>query len=181
MGATDDVDMIKRIAVTSAIVGGVLGITTLAGAVTAPSESGPSTTTAAAAAEATAQADPPPDGEKRQRPDKARRNHPGGRAIHSELLVRERDGEGFETVFIDKGKVTNLNGNSFTLVRPDGVSVSVTTDADTKFRGVKSASELKEDKPTVVVKRAGKVVSVGQRTGEREAGQPDSTNRESRR
>ncbi|HZQ86800.1 MAG TPA: hypothetical protein VFA83_18285, partial [Acidimicrobiales bacterium] len=77
--------------------------------------------------------------------------------------VRAKDG--FEKVAYDRGKVTSKSGNSFTLQRPDNVSVTVKVDGNTKYRGIGSVDELTVDKPVVVVSKDGNALMVGQRNG----------------
>ena len=85
------------------------------------------------------------------------------RVEHGDLTVRTKDG--FDKVQYDRGKVTAKTGNSFTLQRPDNVSVTIKVDGSTKYRGISSLDELQTGKPTVVVSKDGTAQMVGQRTG----------------
>jgi hypothetical protein len=85
------------------------------------------------------------------------------RVEHGDLTVRTKNG--FDKVQYDRGKVTSKTGNSFTLQRPDNVSVTIKVDGNTKYRGVSSVDELQVGKPTVVVSKDGTALLVGQRTG----------------
>lgn len=55
------------------------------------------------------------------------------RLVHSESLVQADDGS-FVTRIIDHGDVTSVDGNSVTIKRLDGQSVTVTAGQDTKIR-----------------------------------------------
>lgn len=85
------------------------------------------------------------------------------RVEHGDLTVRTKDG--FDKVQYDRGKVAAKTGNSFTLQRPDNVSVTIKVDGSTKYRGISSLDELQTGKPTVVVSKDGTAQMVGQRTG----------------
>lgn len=85
------------------------------------------------------------------------------RVEHGDLTVRTKDG--FDKVQYDRGKVTSKTGNSFTLQRPDNVSVTIKVDGNTKYRGISSVDELQVGKPTVVISKDGTALLVGQRTG----------------
>src|SRR5712691_3388658 len=73
------------------------------------------------------------------------------RVVHGDLIVRTKDG--FENVTVDRGKVTASSASSITIERPDGVSVTKTVTADTKFRGIHSADQLAHDKGALVVSK----------------------------
>jgi hypothetical protein len=97
---------------------------------------------------------------------------PGGRKAGAQFLRRVEHGDltvrtknGFDKVQYDRGKVTSKTGNSFTLQRPDNVSVTIKVDGNTKYRGVSSIDELQVGKPTIVVSKDGTALMVGQRTG----------------
>ena len=116
-----------------------------------------------------------PDGPRGQRPDGPRGQHRGGRpsgplarAIHGDLIVRGQNGGGFENVTFDRGEVTAVSASSITVKRPDGHSVTKAIDANTKFRGVQSASEVKTGKPALVVSKGNTATMVGQPNGERQ-------------
>lgn len=106
----------------------------------------------------------------------ARRGAGGGehpllrKGIHGEILVK--DGDGFSTVIFDRGKVTAASGGSVTLERPDGKSVTVSTDDGTKYRGVDGYSSIRVGEPAFVVTKAGKTILVGQRPAEGTPGHP---------
>jgi hypothetical protein len=85
------------------------------------------------------------------------------RVEHGDLTVRTKGG--FDNVTYDRGKVTSKTGNSFTLQRPDNVTVTIKVDANTKYRGISSVDELQVGKPTVVISKAGTALLVGQRNG----------------
>jgi hypothetical protein len=85
------------------------------------------------------------------------------RVVHGDLTVRAKDG--FQQVTYDRGKVTSKTGNSLTLQRPDNVTVTITVDSNTKYRGITSVDELTVNKPAVVVSKNGTALMVGQRNG----------------
>jgi hypothetical protein len=95
------------------------------------------------------------------------------RVEHGDLTVRTKDG--FDKVQYDRGKVTSKTGNSFTLQRPDNVSVTIKVDGATKYRGISSVDELQVGKPTVVVSKDGTALLVGQRTGAGRAPAPQGS------
>ena len=95
------------------------------------------------------------------------------RVEHGDLTVRTKDG--FDKVQYDRGKVTSKTGNSFTLQRPDNVSVTIKVDGATKYRGISSVDELQVGKPTVVVSKDGTALVVGQRTGAARAPAPQGS------
>ena len=86
------------------------------------------------------------------------------RVVHGDLIVRTKDG--FENVTVDRGKVTASSASSITIERPDGVSVTKTVTADTKFRGIHSADQLAHDKGALVVSKGDTAVLIGQRPGD---------------
>jgi hypothetical protein len=92
-----------------------------------------------------------------------------GRAIHGDLIVRTEEG-GFETVAYDRGEQKSRSGTRLTIVRPDGVEVTVELTGDTRYKGVDGADQLQDGRPTVVVSKDGKARLVGQ--GHREQGPP---------
>ncbi len=87
--------------------------------------------------------------------------HRGIRAIHGDLIVRQADGT-FGPATMDRGKVSAKSSSGFTLVRPDGVTVSVTVGDATKYRGVANFDALQVGKPAVAVVKNGVAVMVGQ-------------------
>ncbi len=95
---------------------------------------------------------------------KARPMRPGpvrralGRAVHGDVVVRQPGG-GYATVTFDRGQVTSASGSQITLKRPDGPSVQLTINADTKFRGIASAAAIRLNEPAVVISK-GKVATM---------------------
>jgi hypothetical protein len=89
------------------------------------------------------------------------------RTVHGDLIVRGKNG--FENVTYDRGKEDGVSNGTLTITRPDGKKVSVKLTADTKYKGVKDASELQTGKPTIVVSRDGNALMVAQRPGDTNA------------
>ena len=105
-------------------------------------------------------------------PAKAGQQAPNGKAgasgllrrvVHGDLVVRGKDG--FQNVTYDRGKEDGVSNNTLTITRPDGKQVSVKLTSDTKYRGVKDASQLQAGKPTLVLSKDGNALTVGQRAG----------------
>lgn len=150
--------MFKRNAAVLLIAGLVLGGGAYAWAQGAPER--PTTTTA--------QSDQPNP----ERSGRARHGRKGGgahlhHAIHGDLLVPNQARDGFENVTFDRGEVTAVSASSITVKRPDGQSVTKAIDANTKFRGANSASEVQTGKPAMVVSKGNTATQVAQPTGER--------------
>jgi hypothetical protein len=84
------------------------------------------------------------------------------RAVHGDLVVKDKSGQ-FVTVTFDKGKVTSHSDSEVTLERPDGKSVTLKLDGSTKYRGVASASAIRDGKGALVLSKDGTARMVGQR------------------
>ena len=91
------------------------------------------------------------------------------RVVHGDLIVRGKDG--FQNVTYDRGKEDGVSGDTLTITRPDDKKVSVKLTSDTKYRGVKDASQLQAGKPTLVVSKDGNALIVGQRSGDKNSAQ----------
>jgi hypothetical protein len=89
-----------------------------------------------------------------------------GRVVHGDLVVRAKGG--FQNVTYDRGKEDGVSDNTLTITRPDNKKVSVKLTGDTKYKGVKDASELKAGQPTIVVSKDGNALMVGQRSGDKQ-------------
>jgi hypothetical protein len=83
------------------------------------------------------------------------------RVVHGDLIVRGKDG--FQNVIYDRGKEDGVSNNTLTITRPDNKQVSVKLTSDTKYKGVKDASQLQAGKQTLVVSKDGNALIVGQR------------------
>ena len=95
------------------------------------------------------------------------------RVVHGDLIVRGKDG--FQNVTYDRGKEDGVSGDTLTITRPDDKKVTVKLTSDTKYRGVKDASELRAGRPTLVMSKDGKALVVGQRSGDGKQGQDAQT------
>ena len=109
-------------------------------------------------------------------PVKAR--HAGGlvgllrRSDHGTFEVKNKAGQ-WVTYTFDRGKVTAVNGQSITLARPDGQSVTLTITPETRFRGVTSAADIKTGRGAIVVSdSAGKALIIAQRDRQAMPAQP---------
>jgi hypothetical protein len=92
------------------------------------------------------------------------------RVVHGDLIVRGQGG--FQNVTYDRGKEDGVSDNTLTITRPDGKKVSVKLTGDTKYKGVKDASQLQAGKPTLVVSKDGNALIVGQRSGAKNGSTP---------
>ncbi len=92
------------------------------------------------------------------------------RVVHGDLIVRGKNG--FQNVTYDRGKEDGVSDNTLTITRPDGKKVSVKLTPDTKYRGVKDASQLQAGKPTLVLSKDGNALMVGQRSGDKNGSAP---------
>jgi hypothetical protein len=90
------------------------------------------------------------------------------RAIHGDLIVRGKDGQ-FQNVTVDRGTVETKGDNTLTLKRPDGQTVTVKVDANTKYRGVSGFDAIQTGKPAGVATQGGVAKTVVQRAGQRNA------------
>jgi hypothetical protein len=85
------------------------------------------------------------------------------RTDHASLEVKVKGT--WETVTLDRGKVSAISSTSITLARPDGQNVTETIGSTTKFRGVTSASAVVIGKGAIVISMSGSAVTVAQRAG----------------
>lgn len=84
-----------------------------------------------------------------------------GRAAHAELVVPKEGAEGqWETVIVDRGKVTAASAESISVQRPDGPTVTVRVTAATKVKGAASAADLAVGREVVVVSAGGEARSI---------------------
>ena len=84
------------------------------------------------------------------------------RVVHGDLVVRGKDG--FQNVTYDRGTEDGVSDNNLTITRPDGKKVTVKLTSDTRYRGVKDASQLQAGKQTLVLSKDGNALMVGQRS-----------------
>jgi len=150
--------MLKRNLAVLVLVGALL-----AGGAYAWAQTGDSSTTAPAA----------PSGQ--QAPVKGGQKGGGAngylkRVVHGDLIVRGKDG--FQNVTYDRGTEDGVSNNTLTITRPDDKKVSVKLTGDTKYKGVKDASQLQAGKPTLVVSKDGNALIVGQRSGDKNGNAP---------
>ena len=89
------------------------------------------------------------------------------RVEHGDLTVKTKNG--VEQVTLDRGTVTAVSATSITIRRPDGVAVTKTIDASTRFRGIDSAADIQAGKPAIVVSKGDSAVVICQRYGKANA------------
>ena len=163
----DMTSTLKRNVAAAAVAVAVLG-----GGAAAVAAEGPSRPTLAAEGEVRArgaQAAPAAEAPEGAEGRPGRPGHPGRpgqrlarRAVHGDLIVRGKEGE-FENVTFDRGRLTSVEGGSLTLERPDGVSVTVTLNDATRYRGVEATDALRVDRPVFVTSKDGTATLVAQR------------------
>jgi hypothetical protein len=151
--------MLKRNLAVLVLTGAVLGGGAFAWAQTGDSSPTPPTTATSA------QQAPAQQGQRGQRANGILR-----RVVHGDLIVRGKDG--FQNVTYDRGKEDGVSNGTLTITRPDGKKVSVKLTGDTKYKGVKDASQLQAGKPTLVVSKDGNALIVGQRSGNKNGSAP---------
>ena len=89
-------------------------------------------------------------------PRRARR-----RAAHVELIVPKKGVVGqWETIFVDRGKVTAASAESISVQRPDGPTVTLKVTPATKVKGAASAAELAPGRDVMVVSAGGEARSI---------------------
>jgi hypothetical protein len=71
----------------------------------------------------------------------------------------------WETLTLDRGKVSAISATSITLARPDGQSVTDPITSSTKFRGVTNASTVIVGKGAIVISMSGAATTIAQRAG----------------
>jgi hypothetical protein len=139
----------------------------LTGGAIAWAQTGDSSPTAPTPSSSTAVA---PNAQQAPGPRGQRANGILSRVVHGDLIVRGKDG--FQNVTYDRGKEDSVSGGTLTITRPDGKKVSVKLTSDTKYKGVKDASQLQAGKPTLVVSKDGNALVVGQRSGDKNGAAP---------
>ncbi len=83
------------------------------------------------------------------------------KAVHADLVVPKKGADGqFETVAVDRGKVTAASADSISLQRSDGPTVTLKVVPATKVKGAASAAELAAGREVVVVSAGGEVRSI---------------------
>ena len=142
--------MLKRNLAILVLVGALLG-----GGAYAWAQTSDTSTTAPSTSAATSQQAPASQG-------KAGRAGVLRRVVHGDLIVRGKNG--FQNVTYDRGTEDGVSDNALTITRPDGKKVTVKLTADTRYRGVKDASQLQAGKQTLVVSKDGNALMVGQRS-----------------
>jgi len=84
-----------------------------------------------------------------------------GRAAHAELLVPKKGAEGqWETVVLDRGKVTAVSADSIAVQRPDGPTVTLKVVPATKVRGATAVTDLAVGREVVIVSAGGEARSI---------------------
>jgi hypothetical protein len=84
------------------------------------------------------------------------------RSVHGDVIVKDKSGQ-YVTVTFDRGTVTAASATSITLTRPDGPTVTLTVNADTKVHGPASAAAVATGKDAVVISRSGTATQILQR------------------
>jgi hypothetical protein len=105
-----------------------------------------------------------------------RKGRAGGllrRVVHGDLTVRGK--QGFQNVTYDRGMVTAKGDASFTITRPDKVTVTIKVSDTTRYRGIQSFDQLQVNKPAIVLSQGGNAVMVGQRVGGGAQATPSAT------
>ena len=93
---------------------------------------------------------------------KGARGGPLRRAVHGDLIVGGEDGK-FENLVFDRGLVNQASDATKVVIdRPDGQQVSLALTAETRYRGVRDAGQLRKGEPAVVTSRDGKALTVAQ-------------------
>jgi len=84
-----------------------------------------------------------------------------GRAAHAELVLPKKGAPGqWETIVLDRGKVTIASAESIALQRPDGPTVTLKVTAGTKVKGVAKVTDLAAGREVVVVSAGGEARSI---------------------
>jgi hypothetical protein len=84
-----------------------------------------------------------------------------GRAAHADLVVPKRGAEGqWETIQVDRGKVTAVSAESISLQRPDGPTVTLKVVAATRLQGAEKVTDLAVGRQVVVVSAGGEARSI---------------------
>lgn len=83
-----------------------------------------------------------------------------GRGAHADVVVPKKGAEGqWETIQVDRGKVTGVSVESISLQRPDGSTVTLKVVAATKLKGIGKVTDLAVGREVVVVSAGGDVRS----------------------
>ena len=110
------------------------------------------------------------------KPGRHKGHRPGAgllrRGIHGEVIV-EQDGGGFETLEFDKGTLQSADTDSLVLKRADGVTVTLSMNEATKFKGVEGAGDLRTGDKVFVVSKDGVARLVAQRPADAPEEGPD--------
>jgi len=84
-----------------------------------------------------------------------------GRAAHAEVVVPKKGAPGqFETVQLDRGKVTAASADSISVQRPDGPTATLKVVAGTKVRGVNVVTDLAAGREVVIVSAGGEARTI---------------------
>jgi len=84
-----------------------------------------------------------------------------GRAAHAELVVPKKGAEGqWETIVLDRGKITSVAADSIAVQRPDGPTVTLRVVAATKVKGANAVTDLAPGREVVIVSAGGEARSI---------------------
>jgi hypothetical protein len=90
-----------------------------------------------------------------------------GKAVHGTAIVPGPTEGSWQTVTFDRGKVeAATDGSKIVLARPDGQTVTLVLNGDTKYHGIADAGAVREGEPAMVISKDGTATHVLQRDPE---------------
>ena len=94
--------------------------------------------------------------------DREGRGHFRHRAVHGDLIVPDGEG-GWQEVAFDKGIVRSVTASGIVIDRPDGVTVELTINEATEFKGVEGADDIRTGERARTISKDGVATVIGQR------------------
>ena len=88
------------------------------------------------------------------------------RADHGDVEVRVKGTSGtptWKTVTFDRGQVTDVAADHITLARPDGKSVTLKINGDTKYKGITSWQQVTKAQGAIVISENGNATVILQK------------------